>query len=327
MNSGEIKTFDFRDLCITEFDEAFKKFQSSNIPLSGLSRVSIRGVYCRNFEILWRRNSLATIQENIVPANTWLIQLPHPGADFITAFLQHPEGSSHSMLGYPQSELIWHVGAEIPIFTLAISSDLMGSLFTRQELELLRQRERHHRNLLSVDQLQDVGHRLAQHLNSDGQTATRLSTAQIKDEIRELVLQIGNSLLAMQLNGTNRINNRERILTRSLDFIRQNYSREMRLIDIVNHAHTTTRNLQIVFKTQVGLTPLQYIKRYRLMQFHKGLRTYGTVTEAAVFSGLRHMGRLSDEYRKLFGENPGDYLNRYKGSGGFEYPPSSDSQF
>ena len=326
MNSGEIKTFDFRDLCITEFDEAFKKFQSSNTPLSGLSRVSIRGICCPNFEILWRRNTLATIQENTLPANAWLIQLPYPDPGAIATFLQHPEGSSHSMLGCPQSELIWHVAAEMPLLTLAVSNNLMGSLFTGQELELLRQRERHHRNQLSAGQLQNIGNHLVRHLNPDDHTAAALSADKIKDEIRELVVQIGSILLTPQLNGTNRINNRERILTRSLDFIRQNYSREMRLIDIVNHAHTTTRNLQIVFKTHVGLTPLQYIKRYRLMQFHKGLRTYGTVTEAAVFSGLRHMGRLSDEYRKLFGENPGDYLTRYKGSGGVEYPPSSDNQ-
>lgn len=55
-----------------------------------------------------------------------------------------------------------------------------------------------------------------------------------------------------------------------------------------------------------------YLKRYRILRFHKDLLLYDTVTEAAVANGLRHMGRLAEEYRALFGQTPTEYTRREK---------------
>lgn len=312
MHSSEIKTFDFKDICITEFDEAFDKFQSSNTPLSRLARVSIQGVSSCHFDIFLRENSHPSIQECALPADTWVLHWPHPALDAIARYQQHPEGLKHSLIGLPDSEIIWHVAGATPSIGVAIRSQVLQALFSDSELDALSgQAHTIQRSQLNPGQLQSAGNSIIELLQQFNRIPEKQQSDHLQLTANDLSIHMINALLESQ-NRPSRISNRERILTRALDYIRQNYTGELRLIDIVNHAHTTTRNLQIVFKSQVGLTPLQYIKRYRLMQFHKGLRQYGTVTEAAIFSGLRHMGRLSDEYRKLFGENPGDYLNRRK---------------
>lgn len=311
MNPGDIRTTEFRDICITEFDSAFERLQSSNVPLAQLPRVSALALRGDGFELLWRHNSLPSIQEWVVPAGHWLLHLPHPSSDALTAFQAHPEGCQHSLLGLPGDEPAWHMSAEQPCLVLATSTRILESLFQTEELDSLQQQTRTlRRSQLDGQKLLAVSGALLAHLQALCPSQTPVAPP--ADAGLTSLIRLAYSQLAVTQPGEPRISNRDRILTQALDFIRRHYARDICIADIVNHVHTTTRNLQIVFKAQFGMSPLQFLKRYRLSRFHQALRRHGSVTAAAVYSGLRHMGRVSDEYRKLFGRNPLESLNRFR---------------
>ena len=53
---------------------------------------------------------------------------------------------------------------------------------------------------------------------------------------------------------------------------------------------------------------MQYLAQYRLYKFNKALPHFQSISEAAIDSGLFHLGRVSTNNRKLFGYTPQEYL-------------------
>jgi AraC-like DNA-binding protein len=97
------------------------------------------------------------------------------------------------------------------------------------------------------------------------------------------------------------------ILKRAVDMIHDRMREDISLIELSNHAGTTPRNLQLVFKREMGLTPVQYLQKCRLnLARHLLLARNGDlpVSDVAELSGHRHLGRFSVAYKKRFGESP-----------------------
>lgn len=89
----------------------------------------------------------------------------------------------------------------------------------------------------------------------------------------------------------------------------------MTVEDIAAASHVTARALQLAFRRQLDTTPMAYVRRVRLQRLHQELRHADpneglTVTAAAARWGFQQMGRLSAQYRDLFGESPRDTLRR-----------------
>lgn len=101
------------------------------------------------------------------------------------------------------------------------------------------------------------------------------------------------------------------ILKRALGLISERFLDEISLLDISSHARTTPRNLQVLFKQEFGIGPVQYLHDVRLayarhlLQARDGNRT---VADIAAASGHRHFGRFSVAYKKRFGESPRETL-------------------
>ncbi|MGV2977003.1 AraC family transcriptional regulator [Roseibium alexandrii] len=121
------------------------------------------------------------------------------------------------------------------------------------------------------------------------------------------------SLLGVQENTASALLSRETsqsgsaILKRAVDMIRDRMREDISLIDLARHAGTTPRNLQIVFKREMDLTPVQYLQQCRLnLARHLLLARNGDipVSDVAELSGHRHLGRFSLAYKKRFGESP-----------------------
>ena len=88
-----------------------------------------------------------------------------------------------------------------------------------------------------------------------------------------------------------------------------------RVEDIAAASHVTARALQLAFRRHLDTTPMAYVRRVRLQRLHQELRHAdpadgATVTAAAARWGFQQMGRLSAQYRDLFGESPRDTLRR-----------------
>ncbi|MES0882403.1 AraC family transcriptional regulator [Roseibium sp. SCP14] len=97
------------------------------------------------------------------------------------------------------------------------------------------------------------------------------------------------------------------ILKRALSLMHERLDEDISLLEICGHAGTTPRNLQIIFKKELGCSPIQYLQRAR-MKFarHLLLSDNGnhSIAEIADRSGHRHFGRFSVAYKKQFGETP-----------------------
>jgi AraC family ethanolamine operon transcriptional activator len=80
----------------------------------------------------------------------------------------------------------------------------------------------------------------------------------------------------------------------------------------------STKSLQNAFKSLFDLTPNQFIRILKLNLVHHELMhsnsTYTSVVAVANKWGFSHMGRLSQYYSELFGENPSLTLKRDIGS-------------
>lgn len=81
------------------------------------------------------------------------------------------------------------------------------------------------------------------------------------------------------------------------------------------HALTgmSVRAIQAGFRAKRGCSPMEFLRERRLLMAKRRLETalLGTqVTEVAFSCGFGHLGRFSRDYRKRFGENPSETLER-----------------
>ena len=84
--------------------------------------------------------------------------------------------------------------------------------------------------------------------------------------------------------------------------------------DVAESLRVSERTLQRVFRAWVGVGPLRYFTLRRMHVFRRrllgGRRGRGAIGEAAAATGFTHAGRLSRDYKALFGESPRETLRR-----------------
>lgn len=72
------------------------------------------------------------------------------------------------------------------------------------------------------------------------------------------------------------------------------------------------RTLQNAFQQVLNVSPLAYLKAFRLNQARKALKRANSVTDAATACGFWHFGHFSNDYKTMFGECPSETLSRYR---------------
>ncbi len=80
----------------------------------------------------------------------------------------------------------------------------------------------------------------------------------------------------------------------------------------------SSRTLHRVVRRELGLSPMQLLRRARLAEARSRLETPRpgvTVTRVAMDCGFVHLGRFSQEYARQFGESPSETLRRARRSG------------
>ena len=104
------------------------------------------------------------------------------------------------------------------------------------------------------------------------------------------------------------------LAARALDYVDQHAHDRLTIQQISQAMDRTTRALEIAFNRALGIAPLQYVLARRLHNVRRDLllRTNGTptVTHTAAHHGFVHFGRLSQQYRRLFGELPSETVMR-----------------
>jgi AraC-like DNA-binding protein len=108
-------------------------------------------------------------------------------------------------------------------------------------------------------------------------------------------------------NGAPASGPRPRSVRRVIDFICANDDAPVRMTDLVAVSGLGVSALYDAFRSHVGCTPMQFLRRRRLMAARRALADPAdprTVTEIALAHGFNHFGRFSVIYRGAFGETP-----------------------
>lgn len=109
-----------------------------------------------------------------------------------------------------------------------------------------------------------------------------------------------------------------RVLRDSIRYIDRNLTWPISVADISEAAATNVRQLERIFRSEIGLTPSRYVRARRLTVARNRLQNLAstsaetTVASVALDSGFDHLGRFAGEYRACFGELPSETLKATK---------------
>ena len=100
---------------------------------------------------------------------------------------------------------------------------------------------------------------------------------------------------------------------RAVQHIHAHFADPITIGDIAKSLEITPRSLQMGFQSELGKTPLEYLREIRLREARRLLQTAapsGRVGDICVHAGFGHFGRFSVQYRQRFGESPHETLAR-----------------
>ena len=98
-------------------------------------------------------------------------------------------------------------------------------------------------------------------------------------------------------------------LRRAIAFIEGAPDEDITLADVARAANVTTRTVQHAFRRHLDTTPMAYLRRVRLDQAHRQLRTAlpgsgATVARVALDWGFASPSRFARYYRDAYGRAP-----------------------
>lgn len=97
---------------------------------------------------------------------------------------------------------------------------------------------------------------------------------------------------------------------RAVDYIEAHLATPIRLAEVAAFAGVSVRMLQISFKRELSMTPLEFIIERRLQQVHRDLcdeaHRASPIAELSRRWGFTHMSAFAQRYRRSFGCSPTD---------------------
>ncbi len=98
-------------------------------------------------------------------------------------------------------------------------------------------------------------------------------------------------------------------------YIQLHYQRELTLDDLASTVHLNKNHFARKFKQQIGISPIEYLISVRLKNARDLLLTSSNSVKNISFDcGFRNQSYFNYAFRKQFGETPGEYRKRYRGS-------------
>jgi AraC-like DNA-binding protein len=94
-------------------------------------------------------------------------------------------------------------------------------------------------------------------------------------------------------------------------YIRENATEDLTIQDIADYARISERSLYQGFNRFLGMSPMQYLKNYRLelaRHLLSGGKDARFVTDVAMSLGFTHLGKFAGDYKRRYGETPSQTL-------------------
>src|SRR5258707_1100689 len=99
----------------------------------------------------------------------------------------------------------------------------------------------------------------------------------------------------------------------AIEVMRKAICRPISMGSLAEHCGVAERTLNAHFRIFVGLSPIRYLRRLRLVAAREALLAAEpgiSVTEVARRYHFDHLGRFASQYRRAFGEPPSATLRR-----------------
>lgn len=98
-----------------------------------------------------------------------------------------------------------------------------------------------------------------------------------------------------------------------LSYIHRNYGEKITLAEISQEASVSTREANRIFQKIIRQTPFEYLMHYRLEQARELLEKSDlSITEISYRCGFADSTYMGKQFRKTFGETPGEYRKKQK---------------
>lgn len=95
--------------------------------------------------------------------------------------------------------------------------------------------------------------------------------------------------------------------------IQKDLGRKVTLTEMAQSVGLSVEHLRELFKSEIGMTPIQYQKRLRLLEAKRLLEsTFLNVQEIVVRVGLSDDSHFVRDFKKLYGLAPAQYRARYQ---------------
>lgn len=95
--------------------------------------------------------------------------------------------------------------------------------------------------------------------------------------------------------------------------IQQDLGRKVTLTEMARSVGLSVEHLRELFKSEIGMTPIQYQKKLRLLEARHLLEsTFLNVQEIVVRVGLSDDSHFVRDFKKLYGHTPAQYRARYQ---------------
>ena len=111
-----------------------------------------------------------------------------------------------------------------------------------------------------------------------------------------------------------KINNKERLLSRALEFIHCSDLKTLTVSSLIKGIYSSSRSVQYCFSDLLGITAKKYIVIMRLNIIRKKLLATSpigkTITQVASEFGVVNMRRFKQDYENFFNESPRQTLNK-----------------
>lgn len=136
----------------------------------------------------------------------------------------------------------------------------------------------------------------------------------VEELVISTLLWVQGSNVHDRLDGNSRRQTR-RFVREAVAFIAENLANPISLEDIANAAHVSVRSMQQGFRSDLGTSPMAYLRDRRLDRARADLADAVatdelSVTDVAERWGFGHLGNFALHYRKRFGETPSQTLRR-----------------
>lgn len=304
-----IRTFSGHQLSYFDLSQVTPCLDMVATPLAGDGQVEMSIVDFGPMMLIKRRNTEAAVEQYQFPAHMIAIQLPFSERENITSFQNVLGGISHSPFLSAGASVRWIIPGNTWMYQLHIDSrwltTVLGQEAMKDYMELTCAASR---KAYDWQALFKVGlvceHALDVGFSKQAQ-AEPVNALELERIARDILMPCIFSDV-----GENKCTTRQKILGRALDFIHHNFIESISLKELAQAASTSVRNVQIVFKQELGITPIAYIQQFRLHRFRHRLSYAKSVTEAAYASGFKHLGRLTERYASVFNNTPSVHLTK-----------------